>query len=596
MKKKNPVLLCSLCIACTLSLNLSVTRAERSPYDMNARAPMAELKARPSSSHEARGYGGMVTADNALASEVGAQVLREGGDAVDAAVATALMLGVLQPYASGIGGGGFAVVYRPGEEPYTLDFREVGPALAHEKLYQDQRGEVIPDASTIGALAAGVPGEVAGLYELHKRHGKLPWARLVEPALKAARDGFKMHPALFKKTKSARGWLKDHPQLGPALLDQRGAPKAIGEQVRFPALAWTLSELSKAGAEAFYQGPVAEELARAVKEAGGIISAQDLRAYQPKQRAPVMGSYGPYQLITMPPPSSGGAVILQVLKAVEGAQISPAQHDPAQLHQLTEALKHAFADRANLMGDPDFVHVPVQEMLSTARIQDIKRLFNPKKTLPHDQYGGRYAATPDGGTSHFNVIDGSGAAVALTTTINTSFGSRFVAGKTGVLLNNEMDDFVSKPGVPNAFGLVGREANAIAAGKKPLSSMSPTIILEEGKVRGMIGASGGPTIITGTLQVALTLIHTHAKRGDVAGAVVAPRVHHQWTPNYILYDGGFKPETIKALEARGHTVKPWGRFTSVQALWVYDPLKAGEAPLIIGASDPAKLGKPASVR
>lgn len=585
-----------VCLSASLLTLPGAARAQDSTASLNAQAPLKALESRPSAPHEARGYGGMVTADNRVASEVGAQVLREGGDAVDAAVATALMLGVLQPYASGIGGGGFAVVYRPGEAPYTLDFREIGPALAHEKLYQDAQGEVIPKASTIGALAAGVPGELAGLFELHKRHGKLPWARLVEPALKAARDGFPMHPALHQKVKGGTRWLAQHPQLGPALLNRDGQPKAIGELVRFPELAWTLSEVSKKGAMGFYQGPVAEELSRAVKEGGGILSAQDLASYTPKQRAPITGTYGPYQLITMPPPSSGGAVILQVLKAIEGAQISPAQQDPAQLHRLIEALKHAFADRANLMGDPDFVPVPVREMLSEPRIKEVKALFNPARTLPHAQYGGRYAATPDGGTSHFNVIDHNGSAVALTTTINTSFGSRFVAGKSGVLLNNEMDDFVSKPGVPNAFGLVGREANAIAAGKKPLSSMSPTIILERGAVRGMVGASGGPTIITGSLQVALTLIHSHARLGDVAGAVVAPRIHHQWTPNYILYDQGLKPETISALENKGHTLKRWNRFTSVQALWVYDPVKAGDEPLIIGASDPSKLGRPSAVR
>jgi gamma-glutamyltranspeptidase/glutathione hydrolase len=298
----------------------------------------------------------------------------------------------------------------------------------------------------------------------------------------------------------------------------------------------------------------------------------------------------------MPPPSSGGAVILQVLKAIEGAEISPALHDPAQLHQLTEALKHAFADRANFMGDPDFVEVPLKQLLSDERAAQVKALFNPEATLDHKRYGGRYAATRDGGTSHFNVLDERGAAVALTTTINTNFGSGFVAGKSGVLLNNEMDDFVAKPGVPNAYGLVGREANAIEAGKKPLSSMSPTLILEGDRVRGMVGASGGPTIITGTLQVALSLIHSHAHVGDIAGAVQAPRIHHQWTPDVLLYDEGFKPETLAALRARGHKLKPWGRFTSVQALWVYDPPAEGGEALLIGASDPSKRGRPSAVR
>lgn len=568
---------------------------------LNASAPLKALESRTLKPNEARGHGGMVTADNALASEAGAQVLREGGDAVDAAVTTALMLGVLQPFASGIGGGGFAVVVRAQSSTqqasahYTLDFREVAPAKAHAKLYQDAQGEVIPGASTRGALAAGVPGEIAGLFELHKRHGKLPWARLVAPALKAAREGFKMHALLHSKVEYGAKWLKKHPTLGPALLTAEGKPKAIGALVRFPQLAKTLERVAQEGAKGFYEGEVARELARSVQQAGGIITEADLKAYTPKERAAITGRYGPYELISMPPPSSGGAVIVQVLKALEGKEVTPALHKPEQLHALTEALKHAFADRANLMGDPDFVPVPVEQMLSNERVSEIKALLNPKATLPHAQYGGRYAATPDGGTSHFNVIDADGDAVALTTTINTTFGSRFVAGGSGVLLNNEMDDFVAKAGVPNAYGLVGREANAISAGKRPLSSMSPTIILDAGQVRGMVGASGGPTIITGALEVALNLIHLHARSGELGEAVDAPRVHHQWSPNVLFYDEGIPKETLNALKALGHQLKAWGRFTSVQALWRYDATDK-RGPLLVGASDPSKLGKPSAAR
>jgi gamma-glutamyltranspeptidase / glutathione hydrolase len=449
-----------------------------------------------------------------------------------------------------------------------------------------------------------VPGELAGLFELHKRHGKLPWARLVEPALKAARDGFEMHTLLYERVDAAKGWLKRSPTLSASFLTPSGEPKPLGALITRPKLAHTLELIAQRGAEGFYEGEVAQEMVRAIKAGGGVISLDDLKTYRPKERAALKGTYGPYELLTMPPPSSGGAVILQVLAVLEQSGLkwggawglAPADHEPEQLHVLTEALKHAFADRANLMGDPDFVPVPVEQMLSSARLQQIKALFNPNKTLEHDQYGGRYAATPDGGTSHFNVIDKHGNAVALTTTVNTSFGSRFVAGESGVLLNNEMDDFVAKPGVPNAFGLVGREANAIAPLKRPLSSMSPTIIVERGEVRGMVGASGGPTIITGTLEVALNLIHKHAQTGEVATSVSAPRIHHQWSPDLLFCDEGVPEATQEALKAKGHTISAWrgGRFTSVQALWRYDAHDERGA-LLVGASDPTKLGRPSAV-
>jgi len=269
-----------------------------------------------------------------------------------------------------------------------------------------------------------------------------------------------------------------------------------------------------------------------------------------------------------------------------------------------EALKHAFADRAALMGDPDFVRVPVEQMLSPARVAQVRASFDATRTLPRGAYGGRYGVPGDGGTSHFNVLDSRGAAVALTTTINTSFGSRFVAGRSGVLMNNEMDDFVAKPGVPNAFGLVGRAANAITPGKRPLSSMTPLVVLEgrpgrDERVRGMVGASGGPTIITGTLQVFLNLAHGLAAEGRLGEAVRAPRVHHQWVPERLLCDRGFPDVSVAGLRALGHEVRGWERYTAVQALWVYDEVlggEGGEERLLVGASDPTKRGRPAAVR
>ena len=584
------------------------TAEERQPPDageaaegdraaINARPPLEALATRPFAANEARGFGGMVTADNALASEVGAAVLREGGDAVDAAVATALMLGVVQPFASGIGGGGFAVVARHDGQRYTLDFREVAPAQAHRDMYLAADGTVLPDASRHGPLAVAVPGEVAGLFELHRRHGRLPWPRLVEPARAAASEGFAMHHLLRDTVTRSLPWLRSHPRLSQALLTPEGEPKPLGSLIRQPELAWTLRQIAERGAKGFYEGPVATAITQAMADAGGILTHDDLAAYQPKERPVLSGRYGPYELLTMPPPSSGGAVILQVLKAVEAAAVIPARQEPEAIHRLTEAIKHAFADRANLMGDPDAVDVPIAAMLAADRIAAIRAAFQPDATLDRKAYGGRYAVPPDSGTSHFNVVDAAGNAVALTTTINTTFGSRFVAGKSGVLLNNEMDDFVAKPGVPNTFGLIGREANAIDPGKRPLSSMSPTIILENGTVRGMVGGSGGPTIITGTLQVILNLIHQDASSGTIAAAVSAPRVHHQWTPDELVCDDDVPAATRQALQKKGHAVTSWplGRFTSVQALWRYDAVSE-RGPLLIGGCDPSKLGRPSAAR
>ena len=587
-----------------------------------AHSATRSIHAEPLEPHEVSGTGGIVTADNKDASEVGAQILREGGDAADAAVATALMLGVLQPFASGIGGGGFAVIYRadatqpmsaetrtlkyldPKTEidsltlkigqglAYTLDFREVAPLKAHRDLYLDKERTPIPKLSTVGPLAAGVPGEIAGLYVLHQRHGKLPWARVVEPAIRAAVDGFPMHALLHKYTVMYVDRVKHSPTLARALLDTKGTAHPIGATVRFPELGRTLTQIARRGADGFYKGVVAEELARSNQEGGGIISTRDLFSYLVKARAALSGSYYDYQLISMPPPSSGGAVILQALKALEATTLQSSPLNSADyLHPLVEALKHGFADRANIMGDPDFIDVPIKRMLSAERIKEVRDSFDPKKTLPQDAYGGRYQATPDGGTSHFNVLDAHGNAIALTTTINTTFGSRFVAGFTGVLLNNEMDDFVTKSGVPNAYGLIGKASNEIQPLKRPLSSMSPTIVLRSGKIKGLAGGSGGPTIITGTLQVLLNLIHDDRKKliPLVGRAVSTSRVHHQWTPNKVWHDPTFPFKSLKELEMKGHRTETWPRrYNSIQAVWV-----KGET--LYGASDPSKGGRPACV-
>ncbi len=532
-----------------------------------------------------RGTHGMVASDNAIASQVGARILADGGDAADAAVATALVLGVVQPFASGIGGGGFAVVWRTDEKKgYALDFREVAPAGASKDMYLDAAGEVIPGASTRGPRAAGVPGEVAGLWALHQAHGRLPWAKVVEPALRLARDGFPAPALLAERARDKQAELAERPALAAVFLP-RGEPIAEGATVKRPALAATLAAVAKGGAEAFYRGPVAKKLAAAIKADGGLITADDLAGYATKVRPVVETTWRGQRILSMPPPSSGGAVLIEVLRVLEGDDLDAMGHNSsAYIHRLAEALKHAFADRARVMGDPDFTPVPVDQLIGDAARDRVREAFDPAHTLARDAYGAPNGLPADGGTSHFSVIDRWGNAVALTTTVNTSFGSMYVAGATGVLMNDQMDDFVSKPGVPNAYGLVGRAANAIAPGKRPLSSMTPTIVLKDDKVVLVVGGSGGPTIITGTLQVLLNIL---AFDMDPLAAVQAPRIHHQWVPEVLLLESEIPMDVVDALKARGHQVKVVDRFNAVQAIEV-------DGAVMRGASDPSKLGAPAA--
>ncbi len=533
---------------------------------------------------------GMVSADNDLAAEAGAQALRDGGDAVDAAVVTALVLGVTQPFGSGIGGGGFALVHRVDGKAYALDFREVAPKKAHKDMYLDPDGAVIPHASTRGPKAAGVPGEVAGLFELHRRHGKLPWKRVVEPALKLARDGFPAGELLHERVKGKLELIRREPELADQFLRgkkrKKMRPVKPGERVVRPSLAKTLRVIADGGADAFYRGDLARRLAKAFHEAGGLITAEDLAAYRVKERAPLEIPWRGMRVLSMPPPSSGGAVIGQVLRVLEPLDLKKLGHNsPAYLQHLVEALKHAFADRARVMGDPDFTAVPVEEMLADGAVQRVRAAFRADATLKREAYGAPHGLPNDGGTSHLSVVDGKGNAVALTTTVNTSFGSLFLAHGTGILLNNQMDDFVAKPGVPNAFGLIGREANGIQPGKRPLSSMSPTVVLDgKGRALLVVGGSGGPTIITGTLQVLLNVL-AFGMRADEA--VRAPRIHHQWVPEVLMADEGLPAQTVKAMAARGHETKTWKRWTAVQVVAV-----GADGPS--GAADPSKKGKAVS--
>ena len=468
-----------------------------------------------------------------------------------------------------------------GDERYVLDFREVAPAAAHPELYLDAAGDVIEGASTTGGLAVGVPGEPRGLAQLHRRYGKLSTSQVAAPAIRQARQGFALGAHLLK-------CLGRYPAILSQLLDGQAALPAQGDTVRRRRLARTLDLWGAQGDRAFYDGAIAEDIVAAVQGSGGILTLEDLKAYQPVQREAIVGSYRGYTVVTMPPPSSGGAVLMQVLGVLEAWDLQALGHNSSEhLHLLAEAFQHGYADRANLMGDPDFVDVPVDRMLDPARIDDIQRLIYPTRTFGRAYYGLDGGIGEDSGTHHISVVDGDGMAVAMTTTVNTLFGSKVVAPRSGILLNNQMDDFVAKPGVPNAFGLVGREANAVEPGKKPLSSMTPTVVMDErGEVVMVVGASGGPYIISSTLQVLSNVLDFGM---DPEEAVSAPRIHHQWVPEVLKVDEGIPRDVLDSLRARGHEVESTAFYSCVQVAVVEDGAFSG-------ASDPRKGGRPAVVR
>ncbi len=538
---------------------------------------------------------GAVAADHRLASIAGVAVLKQGGNAVDAACAAAFALGVVNPSGSGIGGGGFMLVHiaprAAGKEgasaPVVLDFREEAPSAATPDMYT--RPGVAKDASRVGGKAVGVPGELLGCATAVKRFGKLPLAKVLAPAISLAKDGFVVEPHLAKSIARKEQTIRRFPALARIVLPG-GKPIAAGDRMTRPALARTLAAVAKEGPKVFYSGWVGKEIVKAVKAKGGMISAADLRRYKVKERKPVKGSYRGHTVWSMPPPSSGGVAIVQALNILERYPLRRMGHNSSYyLHHLTEALKHAFADRARHLGDPDFVKVPVARLTSRAYADKLAARIS-YGTHKIESYGSmetkpKAPAVDKPGTSHLSVVDSAGNAVAMTTTINTSFGSMVVAGRSGVILNNEMDDFAARPGEPNAFGLIQGVGNAVAPGKRPLSSMSPTLVMKGGEPVLVAGASGGPTIITGTLQALLNVVDFDL---NAVSAVSRSRVHHQWLPDRLVVETDLSRDVIFNLAGRGHIVAPRPHpFTAVQVV------RVGAGGLLYGASDPRKMGVPA---
>ncbi len=492
----------------------------------------------------------MVSSAEPISSRIGVEVLRRGGNAVDAAVTMAFVEAVTLPRAGNLGGGGFLLLRNPDGAIEALDFREKAPLRAHRDMYLRSSGEADPGLSTSGYLSVGVPGTVAGMAEVLARRGTISLREALEPARRLADEGF---PVSLDLATDLQG-LADDFRLFPAsaaVFLPGGRPPQAGELLVQKDLAWTLAQIQSGGARAFYEGPIARRLARDMADHGGLVSLEDLACYRALWREPVRGTYRGYEIWSMPPPSSGGVHLIQILNILEGYDLaSLGQNSAATLHLMTEAMRLAYADRAHWLGDPDFVSVPVRQLVDKGYADRLRREIRTDRARPSLQVRpGTFPGFESEDTTHLSVVDGSGAAVSLTYTLNFSYGSRVVATGTGILLNDEMDDFAAAPGSPNAFGLVQGERNAIASSKRPLSSMTPTIVTRDGQFVMALGSPGGPRIISTVLQVLVNVIDF---RLNAQEAVSRPRIHHQWLPDELRCESGLSSDTLALLQKRGH--------------------------------------------
>lgn len=505
----------------------------------------------------------MVVAQEPHATDVGVAVLKSGGNAVDAAVAVAFALAVTHPSAGNIGGGGFLLLRRPDGSAAFLDFREMAPAAASRDMYLDAEGNATRE-SRVGWRAAGVPGTVRGLEMAHRKFGSKPWAELVQPAIDLAEKGVVLSWAEARSMCAARKLMGEFEESRRIFL-KGGACWEPDELLVQPELAAVLKRIAREGSKDFYEGETARILAEESAKHGGLITLDDLRAYRAVERTPLRGKYKGYDILTAPPPSSGGIGLLQMLAMLEDTGYEKAgAGSAAASHYLAEVMRRYYADRAQYLGDPDFVKISVQGLLSKAYAAARRAGIRPDRATPSDELGaGEPAAYESEETTHLNVIDERGAAVALTYTINGSYGNGVTVPRLGFLLNNEMDDFAAKPGTPNMFGLVQGEVNAIQPRKRPLSSMTPTIVSREGRLFMVLGAPGGSRIITGVTQVLLNVIDFGM---TVQQAVDQPRLHHQWRPDVLSLERGFSPDTRTLLEQRGHKLQDIATVASVEAV------------------------------
>ncbi|PWL28706.1 MAG: gamma-glutamyltransferase [Roseivirga sp. XM-24bin3] len=511
----------------------------------------------------------MVVSAHPLASEVGKNILKQGGNAVDAAIATQFALAVVYPGAGNIGGGGFMVSRMANGETATLDYREKAPLAGGRDMYLDDNGEVIPNASVRGHLAAGVPGTVAGLEAAHKKYGKLNWAELVQPAIDIAANGWTLTAREARGLNSNRKAFMEYNTIMPDFfLAEEGNEWKEGDTVSIPELAATLTLIRDNGRDGFYKGKTAQLIVEEMERGDGLISLEDLEKYDAVWREPITGTYHEYGFISMPPPSSGGIALAQLFNSVEDLNLSELGfHSVAAIHAIVEAERRVYADRSKHLGDMDFYNVPLNGLLeknySTQRMRD----FNPEKaTRSAAIQAGSPAGYESEETTHLSVVDAEGNAVSVTTTLNGGMGSKVFVGGAGFLLNNEMDDFSIKPGEPNMYGLVGGEANSIAPEKRMLSSMTPTIVTKDDKLFMVVGTPGGSTIITSVFQTILNVVDFGMTMQE---AVDAPRFHHQWLPDLVRYEGtGIDSVVVAKLKGMGHDMRGGSTIGRVDAILV----------------------------
>ncbi|MEC4724790.1 gamma-glutamyltransferase [Shewanella sp. D64] len=526
---------------------------------------------------------GMVSSQEALATQAGVEILRQGGNAVDAAVAVGFSLAVTLPRAGNIGGGGFMMVHIADQnKTIAIDYREMAPSKAHKDIFLNEQGDPVAALSREHGLAVGVPGTVMGMELALEKYGTMTMKQLTQAAIKMAKDGIYVTPDLSTSLTGLKRRIAQWPSSAEIFYKNDGSDYQVDDLFKQPELAHSLTLIAQQGSKGFYEGETADKLISAIQQAGGIMTLDDLKHYKVIEREPVEGNYRGYQVISMPPPSSGGVHIIEMLNILEQFPIDKLGHNTAAtLHLMTESMRRAYADRSEYLGDPDFYKVPVQALINKDYAKKLASQIAVNKATPSSEVKpGNLAPYESNQTTHYSVVDKWGNAVSNTYTLNFSYGSGMVAKGTGILLNNEMDDFSAKPGTPNGYGLVGGDANAVEGNKRPLSSMSPTIVMKDGKPFIVTGSPGGSRIINTTMQIIMNVIDHDL---NIAEATAAPRIHHQWLPDILRVEHSLNSDTIELLRAKGHDVKVNNAMGSTQSIMVTEQG-------IFGASDPRRAG------
>jgi len=541
------------------------------------------LYSREARFHPVVAQNGMVVTESKYATQAGLQVLKEGGNAVDAAVTIGFTLAVTFPRAGNLGGGGFMLIYlADSDEIISIDYREKAPLKASQDMFLDGKGNVDKEESRHSILSVGVPGTVAGLILALENYGTISLERALQPAIELAQKGFPVDQELSDSLNQVKSRMKVSTASMDIFFKQGGKPYSEGELLTQKDLAWSLKQIVKNGSEAFYTGDIAKKIDSFMEQNGGLITNHDLKNYKALIRKPVEGEYRGYKIYSMPPPSSGGVVLIEMLNILEQFPLSSLGHNTAKtIHIFAEVMKYAYADRSKYLGDPDFSPVPVTWLTSKKYAKSIKEKMDTEKSTPsHEISPGNPNLQEGNNTTHFSVMDRYGNAVSNTYTLNFSYGSKITVPGTGILLNNEMDDFSAKPGTPNAYGLVGGKLNAIAPEKRMLSSMSPTIVMKDGKPFLITGSPGGSRIITTVLQIIANVIDFNMNISEATNAV---RVHHQWLPDKLMVERGLNEDTIKILKEMGYKVETGATIGVAQSI-----IKKGD--YMYGASDPRRPG------